>query len=397
MRRPVFVLFLGFVCLGGMAVQSAPFTKAQLCQLIGNAEAADNGRSRQDLEGVTAHVTLRPPGQNWRIAVAEVTDPASQPLMQARVMPPCITIEARLLRRDAGGEVVAIQVLGPDLTEVTATEPQNPPVPAFKHNAHQPGTALLAHVDTGINYLLPGLRPHIATDRDGGLVGYDFWDGDERPFDVDPRRNPFFPQHHGTTVFSVLAREAPKAGIAVYRFPANEMCRFADLVEHMASHGVRVANMSMGSRKASDWRCFEDAAKRNPQILFIVSSGNDGNDIDKTPIYPASLTLRNMLVVTSSDSFGRLGRGSNMGAMSVDVMVPAERIEVLDHRGARAVTGGTSYAAPRVAALATRFLMANPDADTQGIIAFILSRTISTQGVPLAHGWIPDPTDDFGF
>ena len=84
MRRPVFVLFLGFVCLGGMAVQSAPFTKAQLCQLIGNAEAADNGRSRQDLEGVTAHVTLRPPGQNWRIAVAEVTDPASQPLMQVR-------------------------------------------------------------------------------------------------------------------------------------------------------------------------------------------------------------------------------------------------------------------------------------------------------------------------
>ena len=86
-----------------------------------------------------------------------------------------------------------------------------------------------------------------------------------------------------------------------------------------------------------------------------------------------------------------------MGAMSVDVMVPAERIEVLDHRGARAVTGGTSYAAPRVAALATRFLMANPDADTQGIIAFILSRTIGAPGVPLAHGWIPDPTDDFGF
>ena len=397
MRRPAILLFLGFVCLGGMKVQSAPLTTAQLCQLIDNAVAADNGQSHLAFEDVTAHVTLRPAGQNWQIAVTDVTDRTSRPLMQVRVMPPCTTVEARLLRRDASGKVVAIQVLGPDLTEVTATEPQNPPVPAFKHKAHQPGTALLAHVDTGINYLLPELRPHIAADRDGGLIGYDFWDGDDQPFDVDPRRNPFFPQHHGTTVFSILAREAPKAGIAVYRFPANDMCRFADLVEHMAAHGVRVANMSMGSRDEADWRCFEDAAKRHPQILFIVSAGNDGNDIDRIPIYPASLTLRNMLVVTSSDSFGRLGRGSNMGAMSVDVMVPAERVEVLDHRGARAETGGTSYAAPRVAALATRFLMANPDADTQGIIAFILSRTISTQGVPLTHGWIPDPTDDFGF
>ena len=155
--------------------------------------------------------------------------------------------------------------------------------------------------------------------------------------------------------------------------------------------------MSMGSGDRGDWRCFQDAAARNPQILFVVSAGNDGRDIDRQPVYPAALTLSNMLVVTSSDSFGRLGRGSNVGAASVDVMVPGERIDVIDHRGARAETGGTSYAAPRVAALASRFLTANPDAGTRDIVDFIRSRAIDAPGVPLAHGWIPDPTDDYGF
>jgi hypothetical protein len=78
-------------------------------------------------------------------------------------------------------------------------------------------------------------------------------------------------------------------------------------------------------------------------------------------------------------------------------MVPAEQVEVIDHRGAFAETGGTSYAVPRVAALAARFLGANPDADTSAIIDFLTSRAIGAPGVPLFHGWIPDPTDDFGF
>jgi len=153
----------------------------------------------------------------------------------------------------------------------------------------------------------------------------------------------------------------------------------------------------MGSGDRMDWACFAAAASENPQMLFIVSAGNDGRDLDQMPVYPAALPLANMLVVTSSDEFGRLGRGSNTGATTVDLMVPAEQVEVIDHRGAYAETGGTSYAAPRVAALAARFLAANPAADTPAIKAFLASRAIATNGVPLVYGWIPDPTDDFGF
>ena len=339
-------------------------------------------------------VRLRPPGPDWRLATVEFQDASDRPLMLVRALPPCKVLEARRLVRAPGGLVDAIEVLAPDLDRIVTREPQNPPLPDLDAG---PGSAVIAHVDTGVNYLLPALQPHLATDGDGQPLGHDFWDDDERPFDADPRCNPYYPQHHGTTVFSVLAREAPQTDIAIYRFPAPEMCRFGDLIEHMARLSVRIVSLSMGSDSPSDWTCFEATAQANPQMLFIVSAGNDGRDLDRLPVYPAALPLANMVVVTSSDDFGRLGRGSNTGAATVDLMVPAEQVEVIDHRGAFAETGGTSYAVPRVAALAARFLGANPDADTPVIIDFLTSRAISAPGVPLVHGWIPDPTDNFGF
>jgi hypothetical protein len=373
---------------------NAALTPETLCTWIDTAqESGEASYKVPDTEAGT-NVTFRPPGPAWRLATVDIHDDFDRPLIQVRALPPCRPLEARRLVRAPDGIIDHIEVLTPDFAGVASIEPQNPPLPRLQPG---PGTAMLALVDTGVNYQLSALQAHLATDGDGWPLGYDFWDDDERPFDSDPRRTAYFPQHHGTTVFSVLAREAPTAGIAIYRFPATEMCRFADLIDHMARLSVRIVSLSMGSGDRMDWACFAAAASENPQMLFIVSAGNDGRDLDQVPVYPAALPLANMLVVTSSDEFGRLGRGSNTGATTVDLMVPAEQVEVIDHRGAYAETGGTSYAAPRVAALAARFLDANPAADTPAIKAFLASRAIATNGVPLVYGWIPDPTDDFGF
>tara|TARA_B100000989_G_C19502778_1_gene455012 strand:- start:1456 stop:1662 length:207 start_codon:yes stop_codon:yes gene_type:complete len=35
--------------------------------------------------------------------------------------------------------------------------------------------------------------------------------------------------------------------------PANDMCRFSDLIEHADRTGVRIINLSMGSNSAEDW------------------------------------------------------------------------------------------------------------------------------------------------
>jgi len=373
---------------------NAALTPETLCTWIDTAQESGEASYKVPDTEARTNVTFRPPGPTWRLATVDIHDDFDRPLIQVRALPPCRPLEARRLVRAPDGIIDHIEVLTPDFAGVASIEPQNPPLPRLQPG---PGTAMLALVDTGVNYQLSALQAHLATDGDGWPLGYDFWDDDERPFDSDPRRTAYFPQHHGTTVFSVLAREAPTAGIAIYRFPATEMCRFADLIDHMARLSVRIVSLSMGSGDRMDWACFAAAASENPQMLFIVSAGNDGRDLDQMPVYPAALTLANMLVVTSSDEFGRLGRGSNTGATTVDLMVPAEQVKVIDHRGAYAETGGTSYAAPRVAALAARFLDANPAADTPAIKAFLASRAIATNGVPLVYGWIPDPTDDFGF
>ena len=70
-----------------------------------------------------------------------------------------------------------------------------------------------------------------------------------------------------------------------YRYPRHHMSRMPDLVEHAAAAGVRIVNISMGSRRRSEWADFEAAATTHPQMLFVVSAGNDGADIDETPVY----------------------------------------------------------------------------------------------------------------
>ena len=78
-------------------------------------------------------------------------------------------------------------------------------------------------------------------------------------------------------------------------------------------------------------------------------------------------------------------------------MVSAEQVDIFDHRGAFSTTGGSSYAAPMLAALAARFLEKNRSASTSDIITFLESRAINKGKNLVKFGWIPDPSDDFKF
>ena len=270
-----------------------------------------------------AELNFKPSRINWKLAVLSLLEGQGSPAAQVRAVPPCRIISARQFGTTADGDRIIISY-GPDL-KFLGTEAQNPPFVMSVQPVGLPHEPLLALVDTGVNYNLPMVQKNLAIDQDGQLIGYDFWDNDNRPFDKDPRRNAFFPLHHGTTVFSALSHELDDLKIAIYRFPAQNMCLFKDLIDHAQSAGVKIINMSMGSYSRDDWICFYDGAKKHPHILFVVSAGNDGFDIDSNPVFPASLDLENMVVVTSSDQFGRLPPQSNYGQVSVDLMVPAEK------------------------------------------------------------------------
>ena len=287
---------------------------------------------------------------------------------------------------------IEIQSQNIETNKIDYKETLNPKLPKGISNNKN----IIALIDTGVNYTLPQLHKNIAF-QNKKLLGYDFWDNDNFPFDQDPRNNPFYPRHHGTTVFSVLSREAPKSTIAIYRFPALNMCKFKELIEHIAKNSIRIVNLSMGSSNINDWLCFQEAALKNNKIIFVVSAGNNGFDIDKNPIYPASLKLDNIITVTSSDLNGRVGRGSNIGNISIDFMLPAERVEVIDHRGVKAFTGGTSYAAPRLTAMISRLITANPGISNEDILKILKKRSIKSNQKVTKYGWIPDPLDNYLF
>lgn len=252
----------------------------------------------------------------------------------------------------------------------------------------------VALVDSGVNYLLPQIQRSLARTRDGQLVGYDFWDMDEYPFDSHPLSSGQI-QRHGTQTASLLISEAPFVKLVPYRYPRPDMKRMAQLLEHADANDVRIVGLPLGGNKKEEWTVFESAAALYPHILFIASAGNNGRNIDQEPVYPASLDIPNMLVVTSADDFVKPADGVNWGRSSVDYLVPAEMQSVTTFNGAKRLVSGSSYAVPRVLALAARLLRQSPTLDADGLMGEI-RRQFANGAAPrqIGHGYIHDPRLD---
>jgi hypothetical protein len=320
-------------------------------------------------------------------------DDSLRPIATAVAGSDCRIFHGRLMRYDLKGHAVELELLDAFLAPSGASELLNPPVPAGR----DPGGVTVALFDSGLNYTLPTFSGRLARDPEDNALGYDFWELDARPFDNNSAGSAFFPVRHGTAVASVLLVEAPEARFLPYRYPRPEMSRMAGMVEAAAKAGARIVAMPMGSNHQDDWESFAAAARAHPEMLFVISAGNNGRDIDERPVYPAVLPLDYFLVVTSSDQVGRLARGSNWGRNSVDLMVPAEDLRIVDFTGAPARGSGSSFAVSRVAALAARLLAANPNWRAPELKAAILARAQPPPGdghSPVRHGWIADPAKE---
>lgn len=302
--------------------------------------------------------------------------------------PDCTSRQARLVVYAEDGRADRIEIFDEDLTTRLGTEPLDPLLPV----GADPGGVTVALVDSGVAYDLPVIEARLARDGTGRILGYDYWDMDPYPYDLDTAASPFFPRRHGTMVASVLIEEAPRVRLIPYRYPRPDMDRFSDLIEAADQAGASIVAMPMGSRDPGDWTAFLSAASQRTHMLFVVSAGNDGRDIDREPVYPASFDLENMLVVTSAEDDGRLAPGSNWGMDSVDVMVPAERLMATNHLGETTTVAGASYAVPRIAALAARLKSANPAWSAAELKAAILARAVepSPNESYTRFGWIPE-------
>ena len=376
---------LGLACAdGGGAASGMASALPGGASVLGESDLAMGGesfgwrRSFALASGGRLDVTRMAPWGTLRRIDIEYAAPLApgmvRPALALMADAQCAVREARRIAYDGQGRAEAIERLGPDLAPSGGREPLNPPVPA----GEDPGGITVALIDSGVNYLLPKIAASLARDADGRSLGYDYWDMDERPFDANPARSAFFPERHGTRVASVLLREGPRLRLLAYRYPRPDPSRFGALIAHAAAKGARIVNLAMGSNRAEDWRSFADAVRAHPDVLFVVSAGNDGRDIDRRPVWPAALDLDNMIVVTSADGFGAPAPGSNWGKDTVDLLVPGERVPVIDFHGNETIASGASFAAPRLTALAARIAADNPGWRAAELKAALLARAHMT-------------------
>lgn len=256
--------------------------------------------------------------------------------------------------------------------------PLNPKLPRTVRDNQ--GCLPVALLDNGVNYLIPAIADRLAAHDSGQLVGFDFWENDPLPFDfgvpdgdLDPRVSSFEPISHGTSVASVFLNSAADAVcLAPFRYaPHRRNQRIGQVIDQIAASGVRVIFLSTG--RSRPWPEFQESMAKHPQVLFISAAGNEGVNLAQQALYPMAYGMDNHLVVAAANDDGTLWGRTNTGDGLVEIAVPAVEVPGVAFSGKPKLLTGTSFAAPRAAALAGQLALANPEADGSALKQLILS------------------------
>lgn len=229
---------------------------------------------------------------------------------------------------------------------------------------------------------------------------------------------------HGTQVAGVAVRGLPRALLVPVRLtfgrespplPLDEAAagRFVAMAEtsvrYMRSRGVRLCNISWGftprdietnlsqsgaepdpARRADRAkRIFEimmmgmtEAMQTAPEILFVVSAGNSGQDIDYVGDLPGGINLPNVLTVGAADAEGKMAGFASSGA-SVDLYALGVNVDCLVPGGGRLLCSGASLSAPQVINAGARLLMLKPELTAADLARLLIATASPAPGSDL--------------
>ncbi len=264
-------------------------------------------------------------------------------------------------------------------------------------------------IDSGVDYTHPDLAANMWTnsreipnnnidDDNNGYIDDIFGVNT-----INESGDPFDDDGHGTHVAGILgARGNNGVGIAGINWQVEIIaCKFlvaedsgltSDAVECLDYFlalknraidpvNIVVTNNSWGGAGFSQALFDAIEAHQNAGILFVAAAGNDGEDIDLNPSYPASYELGNVISVAATDDDDQLSSFSNFGRFSVDVGAPGSGILSTVPTGScpscspsgYAFFSGTSMATPHVAGLAALLHTQDPARNATTIRNLILS------------------------
>lgn len=208
---------------------------------------------------------------------------------------------------------------------------------------------IVAVIDTGVEWYHSDLKDNMWTneaelhgepnkdDDDNGykddIHGYDFWDDDGDPDDHNG---------HGTWCAGIIGAVGNNGtgvtgvcwDVAIMALRVGDMSAKIAATEYATKMGAHVINASWQGHhpNAALRNAIEAAAEAN--ILFVAGAGNDHNNNDRDPCYPASYDCDNVISVLATDRNDGIWswrihtkrqvyeRGSNYGANAVDLGAP---------------------------------------------------------------------------
>ena len=123
-------------------------------------------------------------------------------------------------------------------------------------------------------------------------------------------------------------------------------------IEYALRVGAKIINCSFGGPESSSAVRDAIAEARSKGALIVAAAGNEGDNTDAKPFYPAAYPDSNVLSVAATDDRDRLASFSNYGKTTVDLAAPGDAIGSTYLKSEYAYLSGTSMAAPYVAAAA---------------------------------------------
>ena len=220
----------------------------------------------------------------------------------------------------------------------------------------------------------------IDNDHDGYVDDWRGWDF------VNNDNNPTDDNGHGThvagTIGAIGNNGTGVAGVAwnVSLMPlkfvgadgTGDLANAVAAIRYATAMGAKISNNSWGDTEYSQALHDAIADADAHGDLFVAAAGNDGEDNDSAPHYPAGYDLPNVISVAASDSNDQLAYFSDFGRSSVDLAAPGVSIWSTWPNNQYRSESGTSMASPHVAGAAALVLSAHPTATPATIKALLL-------------------------
>ena len=241
------------------------------------------------------------------------------------------------------------------------------------------GKMVVAIIDSGIDYNHPDLKANIwSSPKNPAIRGWNF---------VNNNSNVMDDNGHGTHIAGIIGAVGNNGiGIAGVNWNVKLMAlKFLDksgsgylsnavkALNFAVANGAKVVNNSYAGGGSDPAMSAAIAAARAKGVIFVAAAGNDGSNIDSSPVYPASYNSDNVVTVAATDRSDRLANFSNFGRATVEIAAPGSYIYSTLPGNKYGYYSGTSMAAPGVVGALALVWDAHPTWTYKQVIKAVLN------------------------